>query len=165
LAVDLTELIFAAKQRSQNKRNFDGSRPADLWSFVTGSSDDSQIWQQNMRRPLAGSFDVGAAACVSVRPIGDEPSSPTTIGLRVPASYSSILSQTGPLPPLSANLSGQLPLQTMTEITAQDFQICQLTDRISSTQSRHRRSAQLLNGRVVVGKFCAKGGKVKSSEL
>jgi len=48
------------------------------------------------------------------------PTDPTTIGLRVPVcDRYSILSQTGPLATTSANLSGQLPLQTMAEITAQ----------------------------------------------
>ena len=48
-------------------------------------------------------------------------SDPTTIGLRVPscAIACDILSQTGPLATTSANLSGQEPLQTMAEITAQ----------------------------------------------
>jgi len=70
----------------------------------------------------------------------------------------SILSQTGPLATTSANLSGQL-LATMTEITAQFPDV--LTLPISSTQSRQAFLPQLLNGRVVVGNFAPRSGKVR----
>jgi L-threonylcarbamoyladenylate synthase len=56
------------------------------------------------------------------------PTDPTTIGVRVPASSVAIaiLSQTGPLATTSANRSGQPPLQTMTEIEAQFPQVLTL---------------------------------------
>lgn len=118
---DRAELIFAAKQRSQNKSLIlMGATSADLWSFVTGSSDELQIWQQvaSSYWPGALTLVLPASACV---PPAMNPTDPTTIGLRVPkcAIAYSILSQTGPLATTSANLSGQLPLQTMADITAQ----------------------------------------------
>jgi len=64
----------------------------------------------------------------------------------------SILSQTGPLATTSANLSGQLPLQTMAEITVSrcpDFQPTELV----AVNPGVAFLPQLLNGRVVVGKF------------
>lgn len=118
---DKADLIFAAKQRSQNKPLIlMGATPADLWPFVTGSSDEQLIWQQVAKIYWPGAITLVLPASDRVPPVMN-PDNPTTIGLRVPklAIAQAILSQTGPLATTSANLSGQLPLQTMAEIEAQ----------------------------------------------
>lgn len=116
-----TQLIFKAKQRSQDKPLIlMGATPDSLWPFVTGNADEWQIWQQ-----LALSYWPGALTLVlpasELVPSAMNPTDPTTIGLRVPKSAiaQSILSQTGPLATTSANLSGQPPLQTIAEIEQQ----------------------------------------------
>ncbi|KJH73394.1 L-threonylcarbamoyladenylate synthase [Aliterella atlantica] len=112
------ELIFAAKQRSQDKPLIlMGAKAEDLWSYVTGSSEELQLWQQVAAKYWAGALTLVLPASERVPPemnLAD----PTTIGLRVPNSAIAqhILSQTGPLATTSANLSGQPPLQTVAEI-------------------------------------------------
>ncbi len=115
------ELIFTAKQRSQDKPLIlMAASAADLWSFVAGSVEEWQIWQQVASLYWPGALTLVLPASERV-PKAINPTAPSTIGLRVPncAIALSILSQTGPLATTSANLSGQLPLQTMAEITAQ----------------------------------------------
>lgn len=117
---DEADLLFATKQRSQNKPLIlMGASAADLWPFVTGSSDEWLIWQQVASLYWPGALTLVLPASVSV-PRAMNPADPTTIGLRVPSSAIAhgILSQTGPLATSSANLSGQMPLQTMAEISA-----------------------------------------------
>ena len=118
---DRAELIFAAKQRSQNKPLIlMGATSADLWPFVTGSSDERLLWQQVAKLYWPGALTLVLPASESV-PLAMNPVEQTTIGVRVPkcAITQAILSQTGPLATTSANLSGQLPLTTMAEIEAQ----------------------------------------------
>lgn len=118
---DRADLVFAAKQRSQNKPLIlMGATPDDLWPFVTGSLDEQLVWQQVALSYWPGALTLVLPASDRV-PRAMNPASPTTIGLRVPklATANSILSQTGPLATTSANLSGQPPLRTMAEIEAQ----------------------------------------------
>lgn len=118
---DRAELLFAAKQRSQDKPLIlMGANSADLWPFVTGSAQEWQIWQQVTSLYWPGALTLVLPASEHV-PRKMNPADPTTIGLRVPncALAHTILLHTGPLATTSANLSGQLPLQTMVEIEAQ----------------------------------------------
>lgn len=114
------ELIFTAKQRSPDKPLIlMGATSADLWTFVAGSTDEWQIWQQVASLHWPGAITLVLPASKRVPMMNQV--DPTTIGLRVPKSAiaQNILSQTGPLATTSANLSGQMPLRTMAEITAQ----------------------------------------------
>lgn len=115
------ELIFTAKQRSSDKPLIlMGATSADLWPFVAGSTDEWQIWQQVASLHWPGAITLVLPASKRV-PKAMNPAEPSTIGLRVPKSAiaQNILAQTGPLATTSANLSGQMPLRTMAEITAQ----------------------------------------------
>ncbi len=115
------ELLFAAKQRSQDKPLIlMGANSAALWPFITGSTNEWQIWQQVTSSYWPGALTLVLPASERV-PRKMNPADPTTIGLRVPkcAIAHNILSQTGPLATTSANFSGQVPLQTMAEIRAQ----------------------------------------------
>lgn len=126
-------LIFAAKQRSQNKPLILMAATADeLWHFVTGSADELLIWQQVAKTYWPGALTLVLPASDRVPPMIN-PADPTTIGIRVPncAITQSILSRTGPLATTSANLSGQMPLQTTAEIEAQFPDVLTLLDRKS----------------------------------
>lgn len=117
---DRSELIFAAKQRSQEKPLIlMGASPESLWPFVTGTAAELEIWQQVAQRYWPGGLTLVLPASTNV-PAVMNPTDPTTIGVRVPNSRIAIaiLSQTGPLATTSANRSGEPPLQTIAEIEA-----------------------------------------------
>ncbi len=117
---DCSELIFAAKQRSQDKPLIlMGAFPASLWPFVKGTATEMEIWQQVAQKYWPGALTLVLPASAEVPGVMN-PTDPTTIGIRVPDSKIAIaiLSQTGPLATTSANRSGEPPLQTMAEIEA-----------------------------------------------
>lgn len=114
------DLIFAVKQRSQNKPLIlMGATADDLWSFVKGNASEWLVWEQMASLYWPGALTLVLPASDRV-PRSLNPTTPTTIGLRVPkcAIAQNILSQTGVLATTSANLSGQPPLTTMAEIEA-----------------------------------------------
>jgi len=114
-------LIFAAKQRSQDKPLILMAASAeDLWPYVEGSEQDQQIWEQVVSQYWPGALTLVLPASKRVPKVMN-PIDPTTIGIRVPknAIAQKILSQTGPLATTSANFSGQPALLTMAEIDAQ----------------------------------------------
>lgn len=132
---DRSELIFAAKRRSQDKPLILMAASADvLWPYVQGSPGELKLWQQ-----VAASFWPGALTLVLPAsekvPVAMNPIDPTTIGLRVPnfPLALQILEQTGPLATTSANLSGQPPLESIAEIAAQFPQVLRLVPSASST--------------------------------
>ncbi|HEY9598897.1 MAG TPA: L-threonylcarbamoyladenylate synthase, partial [Cyanophyceae cyanobacterium] len=115
-----SELIFAAKQRSQDKPLIlMGASLESLFPYVTGTPEEFEIWRQIAQKYWPGALTLVVPASEKV-PAAMNPTDPTTIGLRVPASdiAIAILSQTGPLATTSANRSGQPPLETMAEIDA-----------------------------------------------
>jgi L-threonylcarbamoyladenylate synthase len=114
------ELIFIAKQRSQDKPLIlMAASASDLWPYVKGSDVERQIWEELVSKywPGALTLVLPASHCL---PKVMNPIDPTTIGIRVPncAIAQTILAQTGPLATTSANLSGQPSLQTSAEIEA-----------------------------------------------
>jgi L-threonylcarbamoyladenylate synthase len=121
-------LIFAAKQRSQDKPLIlMGGCAEDLWPYVQGSEHELQIWQEVANRHWPGALTLVLPASPRV-PKQMNPSDPTTIGIRVPDSAiaQSILAKTGPLATTSANFSGQPPLRTLAEINQQFPQVLTL---------------------------------------
>lgn len=123
-----SELIFAAKQRSGDKPLIlMGASLEALWSYVSGSAAEQEIWQQVADRYWPGALTLVLPASDRVPPAID-PRHTNTIGLRVPNHDVAlkILAQTGPLATTSANLSGQPPLQTVVEISAQFPQVLTL---------------------------------------
>jgi L-threonylcarbamoyladenylate synthase len=115
------ELIFTAKQRSQDKPLIlMGATAADLWPYVKGNNNEYKIWQGIVDKYWPGALTLVLPASQLV-PKTMNPNDSTTIGIRVPQSAiaQSILAQTGPLATTSANLSGQPALQTMAEIEAE----------------------------------------------
>ncbi|BCL36850.1 L-threonylcarbamoyladenylate synthase [Nostoc sp. MS1] len=115
------ELIFAAKQRSQDKPLIlMGAIAEDLWPYVKGSEQEYQIWQEVVSKYWPGALTLVLPASNRVPKVMN-PIDPTTIGIRVPKSAiaQTILAQTGPLATTSANFSGQPALLTMAEIDVQ----------------------------------------------
>jgi L-threonylcarbamoyladenylate synthase len=115
---DRAELIFQAKQRSQDKPLIlMVGEVADLWQFTNGTDRELVIWRTIADRYLPGALTLVLPASDRIpavmNPLGNH-----TIGLRVPAHdlARSILWETGALATTSANLSGQPPLLTMAEI-------------------------------------------------
>ncbi len=115
------QVIFAAKQRSQDKPLILMAADAlDLWPYVSGSTAELLVWQQ-----MAATYWPGALTMVL--PASDRVpkeinlASPDTVGLRVPnhCVTRAILARTGALATTSANKSGKPPLQTMREIKAE----------------------------------------------
>lgn len=115
---DCADLIFVAKQRQLEKPLIlMAATIAELWSYVTGSPAERQVWQQVADRHLPGALTLVLPASDRVPPTMN-PKQPSTIGVRVsnhPIAIA-ILAQTGPLATTSANRSGQPALQTMAEI-------------------------------------------------
>ncbi|MBL1201151.1 MAG: L-threonylcarbamoyladenylate synthase [Nostoc sp. ZfuVER08] len=114
-------LIFAAKQRSQDKPLIlMAANAEDLWPYVKGSDEEYKIWQELTDKYWPGGLTLVLPASQRLPKVMN-PSDPTTIGIRVPNSAiaQTILAQTGPLATTSANFSGQPPLQTIAEITVQ----------------------------------------------
>ena len=124
------ELIFAAKQRSQDKPLILMTADVeDLWSYVVGSDEEYKIWRSVMDKYLPGALTLvlPASGCV---PKTMNLTDSMTIGIRIPKSAiaQTILAQTGPLATTSVNVSGQPPLQTITEIAAQFPDVLTLTE-------------------------------------
>ncbi len=114
-------LIFAAKQRSQDKPLIlMAASVEDLWLYVKGSENEYKVWQKVAEKYWPGGLTLVLPASQRLPKVMN-PIDPTTIGIRVPNSAiaQTILAQTGPLATTSANFSGQPPLQTMAEIENQ----------------------------------------------
>jgi L-threonylcarbamoyladenylate synthase len=118
---DRSELIFAAKRRSQDKPLILMAASAQaLWPYVQGSPAELKLWQQVAQSYWPGALTLVLPASAKV-PAAMNPIDPSTIGIRVPnlALALKILEQTGPLATTSANLSGQPPLESVAEIETQ----------------------------------------------
>ncbi len=113
-----SKLIFALKQRPQDKPLIlMGASAADLWSYVTGTQEELEIWQQVAAKYWPGALTLVLPSSAKV-PIEMHPTEPTSIGIRVPNLEIAqiILTQTGPLATTSANISGKPSLETTSAI-------------------------------------------------
>ncbi len=127
-------LIFAAKQRSQDKPLIlMAAEATDLWPFVAGSAEELLIWQQMAATYWPGALTMVLPASDRV-PKEINVASPNTVGLRVPnhATARAILTRTGALATTSANKSGQPPLQTMPEIATEFPKVLTLLSTINT---------------------------------
>ena len=118
---DRSELVFAAKQRSQAKPLIlMGDSAESLLPYVSGTVQELKIWQRVAKQYWPGALTLVLPASAKV-PAVMNPTDPTTIGIRVPnlEIAIAILSETGPLATTSTNRSGEPPLQTIAEIEAQ----------------------------------------------
>lgn len=112
------KLIFELKQRSATKPLIlMGASIDDLLPYISGTAAELAIWQQTINQYLPGAVTLVLPASPQL-PKAVNPLNPNTIGIRIPAHTIAcqILQQTGVLATTSANLSGEDPLMTMTEI-------------------------------------------------
>lgn len=115
---DRSELIFAAKRRSQDKPLILMAASAEaLWPYVQGSPAELKLWQQVAKSYWPGALTLVLPASEKV-PAAMNSIDRTSIGIRVPnfPLALKILEQTGPLATTSANLSGQPPRLSVAEI-------------------------------------------------
>ena len=125
---DRSELIFIAKQRSQDKPLIlMGDTINTLLSFCQGTPEEMAVWQQVADKYWPGALTLVLPASSRV-PRAMNPQDPTTIGLRIPNHpiARQILAQTSPLATTSANRSGRPPLLSMAEIAAEFPQVLTL---------------------------------------
>ncbi|MCY7391627.1 MAG: L-threonylcarbamoyladenylate synthase [Leptolyngbyaceae cyanobacterium CAN_BIN12] len=124
-------LIFAAKQRSLDKPLIlMAATIKDLLDYVRGTEAERYQWESVANQYFPGALTLVLPASDRVPSIMHS-HDPTTIGVRVPnhAIAQAILARTGALATTSANLSGQPPLQTMTDIEAQFPTVLTLTSQ------------------------------------
>ncbi|MBO1347895.1 MAG: L-threonylcarbamoyladenylate synthase [Hormoscilla sp. GUM202] len=118
---DQSELIFIAKQRSQDKPLIlMGDTINTLLSFCQGTPAEMAVWQQVAQTYWPGALTLVLPASERVHR-AMHPKDPTSIGLRIPMHPIAlqILAETGPLATTSANRSGRPPLLSMAEIAAE----------------------------------------------
>ena len=112
------ELIFQAKQRSQDKPLIlMVSEASEMWQYTSGTRSEIEIWRMVVDRYLPGALTLVLPASNQVLAVMN-PRQDRTIGIRVPADDTarSILAQTGALATTSANRSTEPALLTMAEI-------------------------------------------------
>jgi L-threonylcarbamoyladenylate synthase len=112
------EAIFELKQRPAGKPLIlMGASLDDLLPYIVGTPAELTIWQQTIEQYLPGAITFVLPAS-SLLPSAIDPLNTQTVGIRISANLIAcqILQQTGVLATTSANLSGQAPLMTMTEI-------------------------------------------------
>ena len=112
------ELIYAAKQRSPKKPLIlMGASFSDLLPYVLGDDKAVSTWQSLTQQHWPGQLTLVLPASDRV-PSALNPQNTRTLGIRVPNHPVALdlLARTGPLATTSANLSGQPPLTSPTEI-------------------------------------------------
>ncbi|MEL6855411.1 MAG: L-threonylcarbamoyladenylate synthase [Cyanobacteria bacterium J06607_13] len=111
-------LIYKAKRRPPEKPLIlMGASLADLLPYVAGSEREIMVWRAMTERHWPGQLTLVLPASDRT-PADLNPTHTGTIGIRVPDHPVALqlLSQTGPLATTSANLSGQPPLTTQSDI-------------------------------------------------
>ncbi|MDJ0729449.1 MAG: L-threonylcarbamoyladenylate synthase [Crocosphaera sp.] len=115
---DFASLIFATKKRPPDKPLIlMGSSPQAIWKYVKGTPEEFRIWEEVVKQYWPGQLTLVLSASELV-PKAMNPLEPSTIGVRIPNSIiaQNILKQTGCLATTSANLSGEPPLEDLSEI-------------------------------------------------
>lgn len=124
---DCSELIFAAKGRSQDKPLIlMGDSLQSLLPYIA-ETEAQKDWQQVVEQHWPGALTLVLPASPLVPKVMN-PTASKTIGVRVPSSKIAIaiLSQTGPLATTSVNRSGEPPLETIAAIEAEFPQVLTL---------------------------------------
>ncbi|MEL6159309.1 MAG: L-threonylcarbamoyladenylate synthase [Cyanobacteria bacterium J06623_5] len=112
-------LIFEAKRRPPEKPLIlMGARLADLLPYIKGEDAEIAVWQATTAKHWPGQLTLVLPASDRTPPTLN-PTRTGTIGIRVPNHPIALqlLSRTGPLATTSANLSGQPPLTTQSDIS------------------------------------------------
>lgn len=108
------QAIFKLKQREPRKPLIlMGAWPEQLWSYVEGTTEEFQIWQEIANKYFPGQLTLVLPSSARV-PSQVNPETPDSIGIRVPdcAIALQIFQETGALATTSANRSGESPLMS-----------------------------------------------------
>ncbi|MGK7898936.1 MAG: L-threonylcarbamoyladenylate synthase [Xenococcus sp. (in: cyanobacteria)] len=115
---EFAQVLFEIKQRPPTKPLIlMGAEIADLLPYISGTVEEIQLWQDLAAQYFPGALTLVLPASDAVPPAMN-PTNSQTIGIRIPdnAIALSILKETGVLATTSANISGQPPFLTMSEI-------------------------------------------------
>ncbi|MGD1857934.1 MAG: L-threonylcarbamoyladenylate synthase [Leptolyngbyaceae cyanobacterium] len=129
---DYSQILYKLKQRSLEKSLILlGASAADLWPYVSIAQ---TIWQTTTERHWPGQLTLVVPASPQV-PLAVHPTTPDTIGVRVPNHpvACQILTRTGPLATTSANVSGQPNLMNVDQVLSQFPQVYGLEDEALKT--------------------------------
>ncbi|ACB53551.1 putative YrdC-like RNA-binding protein [Crocosphaera subtropica ATCC 51142] len=132
-------LIFATKQRPPDKPLIlMGSSSDAIWKYVKGTPQEFEIWEKVVKQYWPGQLTLVLPASEWV-PKAMNPLEPTTIGVRIPNSIiaQNILKQTGCLATTSANLSGEPPIETLSEIAANFPDVLVLNEEVLKNQKKY----------------------------
>lgn len=133
------DLIFATKKRPPDKPLIlMGSSPQEMWKYVTGNPQELDIWQAIAQQYWPGELTLVLPASPLI-PKAMNSIDPTTIGMRIPNCpiTQNILKETGCLATTSANLSGEPPIENLSEIAAKFPDVFVLDEELLNNQEKY----------------------------
>ncbi len=136
---DVASLIFATKKRPPDKPLIlMGPSPEAIWKYVKGTSEEFSIWEEVVKEYWPGQLTLVLPASQLV-PKAMNPVDPSTIGVRIPNSTiaQNILKQTGCLATTSANLSGETPIEKLSEIAVKFPDVLVLNEEQLKNQKKY----------------------------
>lgn len=136
---DSASLIFATKKRTPDKPLIlMGSSTEAIWKYVKGTPEEFRIWEGVVKQYWPGQLTLVLPASELV-PKAMNPLDPTTIGVRIPNSLiaQTILKQTGCLATTSANLSGEPPIEKLSEIAVKFPDVLVLNEEPLKNQKKY----------------------------
>ncbi|EAZ92013.1 L-threonylcarbamoyladenylate synthase [Crocosphaera chwakensis] len=132
-------LIFATKKRPPDKPLIlMGSSSEAIWKYVKGTPEEFRIWEKIVNKYWPGQLTLVLPASELV-PQGINPLDPSTIGVRIPNSIiaQNILKQTGCLATTSANLSGEPPIENLSDIALIFPDVLVLNEELIKNQKKY----------------------------
>ncbi|MDJ0601244.1 MAG: L-threonylcarbamoyladenylate synthase [Crocosphaera sp.] len=132
-------LIFATKKRPPDKPLIlMGPSPNAIWKYVKGTPEEFRIWEGVVKQYWPGQLTLVLPASEWV-PKAMNPLDTSTIGVRIPNSIiaQNILKQTGCLATTSANLSGEPPIEKLSEIALKFPDVLVLNEEPLKNQKKY----------------------------
>ncbi len=136
---DAASLIFATKKRPPDKPLIlMGPSPEAIWKYVKGTPEEFSIWEGVVKQYWPGQLTLVLPASELVPKVMN-PVDPSTIGVRIPNSIiaQNILKKTGCLATTSANLSGEPPIEKLSEIAVKFPDVLVLNEETLKNQKKY----------------------------
>ncbi len=136
---DAASLIFATKKRPPDKPLIlMGPSPEAIWKYVKGTPEEFRIWEEVVKQYWPGQLTLVLPAS-QVVPKVMNPVDPSTIGVRIPNSIiaQNILKKTGCLATTSANLSGEPPIEKLSDIAVKFPDVLVLNEEPLKNQKKY----------------------------
>ena len=136
---DAASLIFATKKRPPDKPLIlMGPSPEAIWKYVKGTPEEFRIWEEVVKQYWPGQLTLVLPASQLVPKVMN-PVDPSTIGVRIPNSIiaQNILKQTGCLATTSANLSGEPPIEKLSDIAVKFPDVLVLNEEPLKNQKKY----------------------------